>query len=131
MKLFRSIKRKVTERLSPPKPPIVLTEAGFLVGVPNGTTTEILWSDIEQVRAFKLDLFTWDEVRFVFLMSSGVALEVSEEQPGFAGMLAAAQVHFPSLVGWQTQVIKPAFARNETTLYQRKAQLCTEWDVAR
>jgi hypothetical protein len=113
MKVLASVRRLLARR-KPAEPPITLTSEGF-----SCEGSEVRWSEIVQVRALKLDLLTWDEVRFVFGLSSGGAFEVSEEQPGFEALMSAVVAHFPSVADWQDQIIKPAFARNETVLYQK------------
>lgn len=119
---LKAIGAKLAAWRNPPEPPIVLTASGFLAGASRGPATEVHWTSIEEVRAFKLDLLTWDEVRFIFVLTSGVVIEVSEEQPGFEAMLVEATRHMPSLSSWRASIIKPAFARNETVLFQRQAQ---------
>ena len=126
MSWLQSIKRALStepEALAP----LRLTEAGFSAG----SSINVSWASIAQVRAFKLDLVTTDEVRFLFDLSSGSAVEISEEQPGFDVVLCEAQVQFPSLVGWQGKIIQPAFGRNDTTLYQRSVQLGAQADGLR
>lgn len=122
VRVLKAIREKLAARAKPPEPPITLTPSGFLAGASRGPATEVHWQSIAEVRAFKLDLLTWDEVRFIFILSSGTAVEISEEQPGFEAMLTEAMKHMPSLVDWQSSIIKPAFARNETVLFQRQAQ---------
>jgi len=81
-------------------------------------TAEVEWESVEAIRAFKLDLATFDEIRFSLQIPGGV-VEVSEEQPGFAAFAHALERQFPSVVGWYARVAQPAFARNETVLWVR------------
>jgi hypothetical protein len=126
MKLYRTLRDKLSARLHPPEPPITITEDGFTT-----LGTEVRWADVEQIRAFKLDLLTVDEVRFLFVLLSGRAVEISEEQPGFEAAIASAKVHFPSLSGWQDHIIKPAFAINDTVLFQRSGPTSSSTGSAR
>ena len=119
MGFLKSLKLKLAQRANPPEPPIILTELGFLAGASAGSATEVHWQNVKEVRAFKLDLLTTDEVRFVFSLADGTAVEVSEEQPGFESMLAEAMHRMPSIRDWQSAIIKPPFARNETILFPR------------
>jgi hypothetical protein len=83
----------------------------------------IAWSDIGLVRAYKLDLFTTDEIRvLVFSVSSGKMLELSEEQAGFELFIRAAETKLSFPDGWQERLTKPAFERCETTLFSREAR---------
>ncbi len=93
---------------------IALASDGFCAG-----RERMRWAEVVQVRAFKIDLLTVDEVRFVFVSNSGLAIEISEEQAGFDALLSAAMIYLPSLSGWQRRIVAPAFARNETVLFQR------------
>ena len=94
------------------EPAILVQSDGFSIG-----DQRINWSDVNQIRAFKLDLVTTDEIRIVFGLRSGSLVGVSEEQLGFDVLDAAMQTRFPSTRGWFAQVSQPAFARNETVLY--------------
>ena len=123
MSLFQSIKRKLLPQPEVPES-LLLTEARF-----TSCGINVPWVCVEQVKAFKLDLGTTDEVWFVFVLSSGTTVEISEEQPGFDVVLNEAQHHLPSLSGWQSKVIKPAFKRNEATLFQRSVQLGAQPEV--
>jgi hypothetical protein len=111
---FRTLVKKLRDRQHPQEPPITLTNEGF-----SSQGTDVKWVDITEIRALKLDLLTWDEVRLVVALASGGFIEVSEEQPGFSALVAAIEKQFPSAVGWREQVIKPAFARNETVLFAK------------
>ncbi len=119
MSLLNSIKMFFARGEPPEFPPIILTEAGFsFLGV-DGKVTELRWVNVAQIRALKLDLLAFDEVRFVFALSSGGAVEISEEQTGFDAAISIATHHFPSIAGWRHKIIAPAFARNETVLFDR------------
>jgi hypothetical protein len=97
------------------KDPIVaLTKTGFRIG-----DSEFDWNSVMTIRVFKLDLVTWDEIRFSFNLASGRTLEVSEEQPGFSEFVAELERRYPAAGGWQAKVVQPAFARNEVVLWQR------------
>ena len=76
------------------------------------------WDDIIEIRAYKLDFLTTDEVRFSLSLRDGTVFEMSEEQPGFAAFIEALKARFPTVQGWESRVIKPAFATNMTVLYR-------------
>src|SRR5262245_16284422 len=98
-------------------PAITIDSDGFGYETSKGEMCRIPWNDIQEIRAYKLDLLTVDEVRFAFQMDGWWA-DVSEEQPGFDRLVKQLEQRFPSVAGWQERVIKPAFAPNETILYE-------------
>jgi hypothetical protein len=91
---------------------IELRDSGFAV-----SGHVVAWTAVTEIRAYKLDLLTTDEIRLVFRLRSGEAVEISEEQPGFAETTAAIASRFPSTSEWYNRVAHPAFATNETVLY--------------
>ena len=96
-------------------PSISVSDTGFSV-----EDAHIYWAEIREIVAFKVDLLTVDDVRFAFRFQSGADdawFEVSEEQPGFADLVAELESRFPSVRGWRARVIKPAFAANRIQLY--------------
>ena len=95
-------------------PPILNSPFGFSV-----SGVVVTWPEILEIRANKLDLLTTDEVRFVFALTSGQVVEVSEEQHGFSQLVEALAVEFPDTRQWEAKVIPPAFAPNPTVLYCR------------
>jgi hypothetical protein len=79
----------------------------------------VRWTDIAEIVGFKIDRFTTDEIRLSFRGSKGEWLaEISEECPGFDVVAAEMVARFPSTSQWHAVLSKPAFARNETTLYR-------------
>lgn len=89
---------------------------------PEGFTTSgqfVSWSEIQEISAYKLDLLVTDEVRFIFSLDSCDKFEISEEQEGFSSLVAALTEQFPSIIGWQSKVILPAFKDNNSVLYRR------------
>lgn len=114
MELLRTIKSLLKLEATEPLPPISLNAEGFTT---SGQFAP--WSEIQEISAFKLDRLTTDEVRFTFTLNSGVTILASEEQPGFPELVVALERHFPSVAGWQSRVIPPAFKANSSVLYRR------------
>ena len=75
-------------------------------------------NDVIEIRAFKIDLFTVDEVRFAVSLRDGTDFELSEEHPAFGAFVDALKVRFPAIEGWENRVIQPAFATNMTVLFR-------------
>jgi len=99
-------------------PDISMDSECFWYRTSEGVLRRFYWSEILEIRAFKRDLFTVDQVRFTFLMN-GQWADVWEEQPGFTELVTQLETRFPSVVGWESKIMHPAFARNETVLYKR------------
>ena len=97
--------------------PLRVTPSGF-VSEASPEPHTYAWNDIIEIRAFKVDLFAVDEVRFALSFRDGTAVEVSEEQPGFSAFIDALKAQFPGVAGWEHRVIQPAFATNSTVLYR-------------
>jgi hypothetical protein len=79
---------------------------GFTVEVPHGHSVFVPWQSVTEVRAFKLDRLTTDEVRLRLAFSCEPnALELSEEWSDFKSFLAHAegQLNFPA--NWWSSVI--------------------------
>ena len=95
-----------------------VSPVGFIHMDPDLPRQLVSWSDIVEIRAYKLDLLTTDEVRFAFSLRDGTVNEVSEEQPGFDEFMAALKSRFPAVEGWEERVVKPAFGASETILYR-------------
>jgi hypothetical protein len=77
------------------------------------------WRDVEEIRTFKLDLLTTDDVRLAFRVSDGW-YELSEEHTGFMELSEAMRAKFPSIPeDWYQEVMQPAFATNQRTLWKR------------
>ncbi len=102
-------------------PPIHMDAEGLWYTTRKGATLRFVWQGIREIRAYKLDLLTYDEVRFAFDMD-GWWGQVSEDQPGFEELLKEIQVRFPSVAGWREKVILPPFERNEVVLYASPPQ---------
>jgi hypothetical protein len=100
--------------------PIAFDSDGFWYTTATGAFRHFPWIEIIEIRAHNGNLVTSFEVRFLFQMS-GWSAEVGEEQPGFREFTKQLEIRFPSVVGWEERVKKPAFARNNVVLFRRNA----------
>jgi len=83
-------------------------------------STEINWSDIQEIAAYKVDLYAVDEIR-LNIVTEKSTITVSEEIPGYFIFKEKIKNIFPdSDKDWEHKVIKPAFAENFTIIYKRK-----------
>lgn len=117
MKWVRKMVDFFKRRSMPKDPPVSVDQSGFSFTPQDGHECRVRWSDIHEIRAFKLDLLTWDEVRFTFRVAPDLWIDISEEQAGFDDLVTELESRFPTVRGWQAAVIKPDFTRNETVLY--------------
>ncbi len=93
-------------------------ERGFWQEGDDGSLIVREWTHVVAIRAFKLDLLTFDEIRFSFEFENDPPFEISEDQPGFERFIEAVESRFPQVRGWRDKVMQPPFARNDTLLYQ-------------
>ena len=85
----------------------------------DGSVCSTRWDELARLCAYKIDLFTTDEIRLVFVSDHGDSMEISEEHEGFSELFEMLQARIPGFLdGWEA-VMKPAFARNETILFAK------------
>ena len=99
-------------------PTIELTPNGFVVtGQENGFT--IAWSDVTEIFAFKIDLFSYDAIRLGFAASEDDTFyEVDESWPGYEALVSGIKRRFKVDEGWWKKVAFPAFEECRTTLWK-------------
>jgi hypothetical protein len=110
-----SILSKIRDALDPPdrgEPAIELVDSGFAVD-----DRVVYWSEVSEIRGYKLDLVTVDEIRLVLTTKSGDSIEVSEDQAGFEVFAEAMVLAFPSTGDWHARLSIPAFAADDQVLY--------------
>lgn len=84
------------------------------------------WRDVEQIETFKRDLLTIDQICLAFCVS-GIRYEFWEEDAGFDLLAKLMEEKFPSIPeGWYGQVMQPAFATNQRTLWKRDGSTAVE-----
>ena len=105
-----------------PLPPIVIAADGFWFEGASWAPVE--WNAIRRICAYKVDLLTTDEIRLVvdYDEAKPMHIEVSEEQPGFEQFRTFVEQYFAFREGWWETVMKPAFSKNETLLFERAEQ---------
>ena len=78
------------------------------------------WRVVSRVVAYKIDLFSFDQVRISFFTEADQPFEISEDDDGFRDVMTAAETviaGFPKLDGWKPSVVAEPFARSETVLW--------------
>jgi hypothetical protein len=84
----------------------------------------IAWGDIIRVVAFKRDWLTLDCVCLAIATTDGTTTEVNEEMEGREALTDALPKYLPGSKLWSecfSQVAFPAFATNETVIFERKS----------
>ncbi len=106
-------------REKPANTEIRLTDDGFSVAKSQREIFSLRWNDIQEIVAFKRDLFTTDLVCFSF-STSDASFEVNEEVRGFSSLESALGKELPGFDNtWRYKVIKPAFAPNRAVIYRK------------
>jgi hypothetical protein len=78
------------------------------------------WNEIEQILAYKVDLFTTDDVRLDISFPEST-LTISEDIPGFSLFVEKLIQSLPGIAGdWEEKVIHPPFASNQTIIYKKQ-----------
>jgi hypothetical protein len=101
---------------------LVVTSADFSLVRGTQPVAAGYWDDVISVRAFKRDEFTTDVVYLALTMRDGSEFLANEDAPGWEEFLEAAErtlPKFPRAAEWLPKLIQPAYARNETTLFNR------------
>jgi hypothetical protein len=86
----------------------------------------IPWRDIVRVVAFKRDWLTVDCICLAFATADGTTTEVNEEMDGWETLTDGLPTYLPGSKDWSecfSQVAFPAFATNETVIFERKSEV--------
>jgi hypothetical protein len=106
-----------------------LDAAGITVArkpLPSPPVHSIAWSEIVRVVAFKRDWLTVDCICLALATLDGMTTEVNEEMEGWEALTDALPKHLPGSKDWSacfSQVAFPAFATNETVIFERKSEV--------
>ena len=80
------------------------------------------WDEVSSMVAYKRDLYTTDMICLLCTFSDGLQFEFNEEMPCWQSLVDALPQHLsgcPPFSEWWHPVAVPAFATNETVLFQR------------
>lgn len=103
-----------------PHPEIELVEDGFTL---RGANKEVVVSfdDVRAIRAQKIDLFSFDEIRVTFDRKKEEPVEISEESRGYGELMGRVLSRFPgSDPKWFSKVVHTAFAPCLTTIWKEE-----------
>jgi hypothetical protein len=101
---------------------ISITDDGFTVRRREKLLAAVAWDDVDEIRAYKVDLFAVDLICWGFHRTGDDFLvEVNEHMVGFEALQEAARVRYGiALADWWEQVAFPAFATNMTAIWSKE-----------
>jgi hypothetical protein len=107
--------------LEDPKYGRVSSDADFLRITNSQGSSELRWCDVEEVHAYKLDLFATDLICLAFKKSGPEKYyEIHEEMAGYHDLLEVIPGHLPKFnLNWVLDVAFPAFEANHRTVWTR------------
>ena len=100
--------------------------SGFTISPPKGDSIRVRWEEVREIRTYKIDLFSYDEICLCFEVA-GVGtteggtlwIEVGESDQGFRLLADQMERRFPAVPSdWYSEVMCPAFAACEAVLYR-------------
>jgi hypothetical protein len=99
----------------------VLREDGFDLYEGENYKGGVIWAEVEKIVAFKRDMVTFDLVCLGFIIPGKKEIfEINDDLRGYQDIVKRIKESFPdSRQDWESAVVRPAFARNTTTIYQR------------
>lgn len=113
--------RKSAQRADYSERKIKLTETGFLVvSCEKDDLGEIFcrWAAVLEVFAYKIDLFSYDEICIGFRHGADDSWWVGESYTGYKELVAELPRRFPGIrTDWAKEVAAPAFAPGFITLW--------------
>ncbi len=121
-KILKSKAKHDPRALEDPKYGTVIGDADWLkIRSGKGDSSELRWSDVEEVHAYKRDLFTTDLICLAFKKSGREEYyEIHEEMAGYHDLLEALPSRLPEFaVEWFFTVAFPAFETNHQIIWKR------------
>ena len=100
---------------------IHIDEDGFSVSLDDSDAARVDWSSVNEVAAFKRDLFGIDEICLGFRCDSDDRFWwVGEEDIGFKELRGKVEQHFDGILeDWWSAVAFPAFEEKWTSIWNR------------
>jgi len=85
-----------------------------------GEAVTFAWTEVEEIHAFKRDLFATDLICLRFILSGDRAVEINEEMAGYHDLQSLLQRKFPEMqVNWFADVAFPAFATSHRIIWRK------------
>ena len=104
-------------------PEVEFDDCGFRLIQQQKVLREVRWADIQEIVAFKRDLFSYDAICLGFRIDErDHFVEVAEDYPGYKPFLSTVEQRFPLKDDWWREVAFPAFATNWTTIWKHSVE---------
>ena len=102
---------------------LTVRDHGFELSAGSAGRQWVTWTSVTSVAAYKYDLFAVDEIVLAFETDDrpDLAIEVSEECPGFGDLFKPLERELGIAPDWYHDVMHPAFATNYRVIFQRPA----------
>lgn len=85
----------------------------------NGVSNAVKWNDIVKLTAYKVALFTFDEIHIEILLENERII-ISEETKGWYQFIEKFTTALKGVnAGWEDEVTKEAFATNCALIYEK------------
>ncbi len=98
---------------------LTLDSAGFTAS--STSTVRVDWCSVEQIVAYKVDLFSIDLMCLRLMLSpTGSEVEIRENDRGWQTVVDAIARRFEFSETWWSRVAFPAFEGNVTVLWEQK-----------
>jgi hypothetical protein len=127
-------KRTVAKLMKSKKPsnPRILENPIYGTLLPDNSCVQIIggkgqkftfqWNEVEEVHAFKRDLFTTDLICLAFKLSEDRFVEINEEMVGYYDLQSWLPKQFSGIQeNWIMDVVSPAFKTNHRVLWKNSA----------
>ena len=88
---------------------------GFALNI-GAESRAVAWSEVEEIVAFKRDLYTTDCICLALAMPGGT-VEINEEMPGFVDWREAMEHHFGLTPDWYIEIMTPVFEPTPLRLF--------------
>ena len=124
LKLLRGLAARYRSRRDRPSLVVEVDDDALTLRIGDDTRS-VRWDQVTRVYTYKRDRVMTDEIVLMFEFASpdgaAQALPVSEEWPGFTGVMQALPERLGISPEWYEQVMLPAFKASFTVLYERPA----------
>ncbi len=102
---------------------VTLTDDGFSVRA-DGKDAAVNWADVQQIVAFKRDLFSSDLICLAFALRAGCQsgaafVELDESMEGFQELFGPLERVFGVSPTWYNDIMVPVFETKMTVLFER------------
>lgn len=118
--MFHWLRNRISDKIENGDPKIVIERDGFSL-----STSPVVysWKDVKSIVCYKRDLLTTDLIcsRIVLGAAEEKVLELNEEMPGYDAWYIWLNGKIDrENQNWREQILLPAFATNEMTIFSRR-----------